>query len=102
MPAPALQPTYNVLVTGIDSTGKFVHTLAIEAVVSSSATTPSFSLSAAPTTLNLVAGATTGNTSVISVTPSNGFTGTVPLTCAVTAQSGATSPATCSAKPDYG
>jgi hypothetical protein len=89
---------YNVLVTGVDSTGKFVHTLAIEAVVSSSATTPSFSLSAAPTTLSLVAGTNTNNTSTISVTPSNGFTGTVALTCAVTPVA-ATSPATCSLNP---
>ena len=46
--------------------------------------------------LNLVAGATTGNTSTITVSPSNGFTGTVGLTCAVSGPSGATSPATCS------
>ena len=39
------------------------------------------------------AGATTGNTSTITVTPSNGFTGNVVLTCAVTtAPNGATDP----------
>jgi subtilase family serine protease len=87
---------YNVLVTGVDSTGKFVHTLAIEAAVSG---TPGYALTAAPTTLSLVPGATTNNTSVVSVTPSNGFTGTVNLTCAVTGPTGATSPATCSLNP---
>ncbi|MGA2216730.1 MAG: hypothetical protein ABSG51_01500 [Terracidiphilus sp.] len=46
--------------------------------------------------LNLVAGATTGNTSTVTVSPSNGFNGTVAMTCAVTGPSGATSPATCS------
>ena len=45
--------------------------------------------------LSLTAGATTGNTSTITVAPSNGFSATVGLTCAVTAPSGATSPATC-------
>lgn len=40
--------------------------------------------------------ATTGNTSMVTVTPSDGFTGSVNLTCAVTtAPTGATSPATC-------
>jgi len=90
---------YNVLVKGVDSAGQFVHTLAIEAVVSGSTAAPGFALSSSPTTLTLAAGATTGNTSAISVTPSGGFTGTVDLTCAVTGPSGATSPATCSLNP---
>ena len=87
---------YNVRVTGMNANGEFVHTLAIEAAVSG---TPSFALTAAPTALSLVPGATTNNTSVVSVTPSGGFTGTVNLTCAVTGPSGATSPATCSLNP---
>jgi subtilase family serine protease len=87
---------YNVLITGTDSTGKYVHTLAIEAVVTgSSGTTAGFSLSSNPATLTLTAGATTGNTSTITATPSGGFTGSVAVTCAVTGPSGATSPATC-------
>ncbi len=90
---------YNVLVTGKDSTGTYIHTLAIQAAVTG-ASTPGFALSASPTTLNLTAGATTGNTSTISVTPSNGFTGTVDLTCVVTPPSGTiTSPATCTLNP---
>jgi hypothetical protein len=46
--------------------------------------------------VNLAAGATTGNTSTITVSPSGGFNGAVGMTCAVTSPTGATSPATCS------
>ncbi len=46
--------------------------------------------------INIAAGATTGNTSLITVTPKNGFLGPVSLSCAVTtAPSSASSPATC-------
>ena len=46
------------------------------------------------------ASAATGNTATISVTPSNGFTGAVNLTCALTTiPTGATSPATCAVTP---
>jgi trimeric autotransporter adhesin len=65
------------------------------AVVIPLSTTSSFLLTSGGS-INLVAGATTGNTSTITVSPSNGFTGTVGLTCAVTSPSGAASPATCS------
>ncbi|MFZ0662797.1 MAG: protease pro-enzyme activation domain-containing protein [Acidobacteriaceae bacterium] len=90
---------YNVLLTGADSTGKYVHTLGIEIVVrATSGVTGSFTLTPSPTSLTLAAGATTGNTSTISVTPTGGFTGTVSFTCAVTtAPSGATDSPTCSA-----
>ncbi len=60
---------------------------------------PSFALSASPTTLSLADGSATGNTSTVSVTPSNGFTGDVALTCVVAGPEGATSPATCSFNP---
>jgi hypothetical protein len=39
------------------------------------------------------------NTATITVTPGSSFTGTVTLTCAVTAPTGATSPATCGLSP---
>jgi subtilase family serine protease len=94
--ASATNTNYNVLVTGKDSTGLYVHTLAIEAVVTGGSTTPGFSLGAAPSSLNLIAGASTGNTSVVTATPANGFTGTINLSCSVAGPSGATSPATCS------
>jgi 6-phosphogluconolactonase (cycloisomerase 2 family) len=40
-------------------------------------------------------GATSGNTTTVSVTPSSSFTGTVSLVCAVTSPSGAVNPTTC-------
>ncbi|MGP8174580.1 MAG: protease pro-enzyme activation domain-containing protein [Terracidiphilus sp.] len=87
--------SYNVLVTGTDPTGKYVHTLGIEAVVSGSPVgSTSFFLSNSGN-ITVSPGATTGNTSTITVTPLGAFTGAVDLTCAVVGPSGATSPATC-------
>lgn len=59
----------------------------------------SFTLSPSPATLTMAPGATTGNTSTITVTPSNSFTGTVGLSCAVSSSlSNPTSPG-CSLSP---
>ncbi|MGA9670471.1 MAG: protease pro-enzyme activation domain-containing protein [Terracidiphilus sp.] len=59
-----------------------------------SSVSPSFGVSGIGVTIT--GGATTGNTSTILVTPLDGFTGTVSLSCSVTtAPSGATSPVTC-------
>jgi len=51
--------------------------------------------------ISVSAGATTGNTSTITVTPSNSFTGSVALTCAVTAanSSNGSNQPTCSLSP---
>ncbi len=50
--------------------------------------------------ISVTPGGSSGNTSTISVTPANLFTGTVSLTCAVTSSpTGASSPATCSLSP---
>jgi alpha-L-arabinofuranosidase len=46
--------------------------------------------------ITLAGGATSDNTSTITVSPSGGFSGAVAMTCAVTSPTGATSPATCS------
>jgi hypothetical protein len=54
-------------------------------------TTASFTLSSNPNAFTIAAGATTGNTSIITVTPANSFTGNVALTSTVTGPSGATS-----------
>jgi subtilase family serine protease len=54
---------------------------------------PTFAI--AGTAVSVAPGATTGNTSIITVTPSNGFTGTVSLSCAIT-PTAANDPATCS------
>jgi len=57
-----------------------------------------FALSGAA--INIAAGATTGNTSTISVTPKSGFTGTVSLTCSLTSSpTGATDMPACALKP---
>jgi len=47
------------------------------------------------TAINLMPGATTGNTSTITLTPSGGFTGTISLSCAI-APTAASDPASCS------
>jgi hypothetical protein len=87
---------YDVLITGTDSTGAFVHTLGVEAIVSGSAAgSTSFALTNSGN-ITVSAGATTGNTATIIATPLGGFSGTVSLSCSVTGPAGATSPATCS------
>jgi subtilase family serine protease len=95
VPAGTANGNYNVLVTGKDATGEFIHTLAITADVSGEVSTPTFALSNSGN-ITVVQGAATGNTSTITVTPSDSFTGVVNLTCAVTtAPAGAANPLTC-------
>jgi hypothetical protein len=80
-----------------DSTSASIYTSATGtgSVTVTAAPAPGFSLTNSGA-INVEGSATTGNTSTITVTPSNGFTGAVNLTCAVTtAPTGATSPATC-------
>ena len=62
------------------STGNFGIDTAIDLLVQAM---PSFSL-VSGSSITVTAGATTGNTTSISVTPANGFTGSINLTCAVT------------------
>ncbi len=87
--------TYDVMVTGADAaTGEYAHTLGFAAQVSAAA--PGFTLSSSGN-IAIAQGATSGNTSTITVTPSNGFTGTVSLSCAVTTEpAGPSNPVTCS------
>ena len=54
---------------------------------------PNFSITGAA--ISVTAGATAGNTSAVTLTPSGGFTGTIRLTCAITPVA-ASDPATCS------
>ena len=91
--------SYNVLVTGTDSTGHFVHTLTIQAAVSGASAGPSFTLTPNPATIAAITAGGSG-TSSITVAPTNGFTGDVALTCSVSGgPSGATDP-TCSLNPN--
>lgn len=82
---------YDLLVTAKDVTGQYIHTLAIKAIASSSAGSANFALSSSGA-VTVARGATTSNT--ISVTPSNGFTGTVNLACTIR-PTASTAPATC-------
>jgi hypothetical protein len=97
-PSNASLGSKNVLITGQDSTGEFVHTLDLVAQVVSVTTPPSFTLSNSGI-ITVTAGATTGNTSKVIVTPSNGFTGIVDLACSVMAPTGASSAVACTVPP---
>jgi subtilase family serine protease len=94
-PTNTANQTYNVLITAADAaTGKYVHTLGINTVVTGSpAGSKSFALGAGTSSLSLDASNTINNsgTSAITVTPLGGFTGAVALSCAVT-PSGSASP----------
>lgn len=93
VPAGTASGNYNVLVTGKDTaTGEFVHTLAITADVTGGS--PAITLTNSGS-ITVVQGATTGNTSTITVAPSGGFTGNVNLTCSVASPVGASTPVTC-------
>jgi hypothetical protein len=59
---------------------------------------PTFTGSGGGGTISIGPGATTGNTVTISVTPSNGFTGTVNLSCSIS-PTAASDPATCGLSP---
>jgi len=93
VPSSTSAGNYNVLITGTDAaTGEYVHTLGLRTQVASGAAGFALSNSGGVT---VAAGATTGNTSTISVTPSNGFTGGVNLTCVLTNPPGGITPPTC-------
>jgi pseudomonalisin len=87
--------TLNVTVTGVS--GSITVTSSI-AVTVTAPPVPSFTLSAATSSLSLTAGATTGNTDTFMLTSTNGFAGAVALTCAVSNTSG-TAAGTCTVAP---
>ncbi len=88
---------YTMTVTGTDAaTGKITSSTAVGLTVNPP---PGFALTNNGP-ISFIAGASTGNVAAITVTPVGGFTGTVDLTCAVTATPASpTSPATCSVTP---
>ena len=79
-----------------DSVSHITHTLGLElAVANPASTTPGFSLSNSGA-ITILQGATTGDTSTISITPTDGFIGMVNLSCSVTSSpASAISPVTC-------
>ena len=84
---------YVVTISGVDAATGSVKASATAAVTVTAPASFSVTNNAA---ISITAGATTGNTSTISVTPVNGFLGTVAMTCTVTSSpSGAVHPVTC-------
>ncbi len=74
---------YNVEVTGTDSTGEYIHTLGLTAIVtgsSSTGTSPGFNLTNSGS-ITVAPGGT--GTSTLTVAPTNSFTGTVNFSCAI-------------------
>lgn len=89
--------SYSILVTASDyATGKITATSTVSLTVA--AAPPALSLSSSGN-INIAPGATTGNTATITVTPVNGFTGGVNLSCSLTSSpAGASDLPACSIK----
>lgn len=90
---------YTVTISGVDAaTGKVTASTTTQVTVTA-AVAPSLSLTNSGA-LSLQAGASSGNTATINVTPAGGYTGTVSLSCAVTSSpAGAVDPITCAMTP---
>ena len=91
--------TYSVVITGTDSTGHYIHTIGLQVVTPliTQTATPSFTLAGGAVAIAAPGGA---GTSTISATPTNAFTGSIALTCAITASpAGAAGTPTCSLNP---
>ena len=76
--------SYNVLIAGQDSSGKYMHTLNLTAVVGTANSGPQGYVLTNSGNITVNAGATNGNTASITVTSADGFGGTVNLGCAIT------------------
>ena len=88
--------TYVITVSGADAaTGKIKTSTTSTVTVTGSIATPALALSNSGN-ISIAPGATSGNASTITVTPSGGFTGAVALTCSVTSPAGAIDPVSCS------
>ena len=83
--------TYTLTITGTDTTGSPVHNTTVQLVVNSSSP-PDFSISASPSSRTISRGSST--TYSVTVTPINGFAGTVSLT-----DSGCPPASTCTFNP---
>ncbi len=88
---------YTVTINGVDAaTGAIKVSTTSTVTVAGTTLTPAFALSSGGD-ISIAPGASTGNTSVISITPSGGFTGPVAVSCAVTSTpTSAADPLTCS------
>jgi hypothetical protein len=91
--------SYIVTITGTDAATGKVSATTTSAVTVTAEPAVTLANSAA---ITLTAGATTGNTSTLTVTPMNGFTGPVALACSVTtAPAAAIDPITCALSPTF-
>jgi hypothetical protein len=91
-PAGSANLSYNVGVTAKDSTGAYVHTLAVVAQVSGSAAgSQSFAFTSDIQSMTVALGKNTNNTGTIKLWGLGGFSGSVALNCSFTAQ-GVTAP----------
>jgi hypothetical protein len=88
---------YTVTISGADAaTGKITAATTAQVAI---AGVPSIVLTGSGN-ISIAAGSTSGNTATVSVTPTDGYTGMVTLSCAVTkAPVGAVDPATCALSP---
>jgi hypothetical protein len=90
---------YTVTVTGTDSTSATITGSTQIAVTVNAPAAPSIAL-ASSSGITVNPGATTGNTSTISVTPAGGFTGVVNMSCAISSSpTAATDLPTCGVGP---
>lgn len=89
--------TYTVTISGADTaTGKITASTTTQVTI---AGVPSIVLTGGGN-ISISAGATSGNTSTLNVTPTGGYTGVVTLLCALTtAPAGAIDPVTCALSP---
>ena len=88
----------SLVVTVFGASGSLVAANSLPIVVTVTAPlTPSFTLTPAATTMTLAPGATTGNTDAITLASTNGFVGSVALTCSITPATGI--PPTCAVSP---
>ncbi|MBB5057164.1 hypothetical protein HDF16_001849 [Granulicella aggregans] len=78
--------SYEVVVTGKNTAGTIIHTLGLTAVTTQTASIPRFTLTATGVTIAAPGGSAN---STVTVTPANGFTGTVALTCTISGVTGA-------------
>ena len=78
--------SYEVVVTGKNTAGTIIHTLGLTAVTTQTASIPRFTLTATGVAIAAPGGSAN---STVTVTPANGFTGTVALTCTISGVTGA-------------
>jgi hypothetical protein len=84
IPANSLAVGFDYLTAMYSGDSNYASGSAQNPVTVNTAATPGLTVSALPVTVTVTAGATTGNTSTISVMPSGGFTGAVSLTASIT------------------